>query len=221
MNPNVTDRCVWVWVCMCVCAPAAALCSATERQSTGSVLQGWHHQSGMVSALSVSGCSSSLVSRDGRRHYFWLHRCSHHTCFHNLCMLRMIEGIKGNEVLFKGASRRPWCFVSEEVAAFLSRFQPWTVRAACVDVWVCLHNDPLPHMHSMQHLPCWKMSQLLSITGTATLYHIGVWDSEGRGGRGRADSSFLPCTLPPHTHLKPARHSAAFSGRRAARCCRW
>lgn len=60
---NVTDRCVrvCVWVCTYVCVPAAALCSATERQSTGSASQGWHHQSGMVSAASVSGlgCSSS------------------------------------------------------------------------------------------------------------------------------------------------------------------
>lgn len=50
-----------VWVSVCV--PVAVLCSTAERQSTGGSPRGWHHQSGRVSASSVSGlgCSSSLL----------------------------------------------------------------------------------------------------------------------------------------------------------------
>lgn len=63
-------------------------------------------------------------------------------------------------------------------------------------------------MHSVQHLPCWKMSQVLPVTGIANLYHNGVWESERQGGWGRADGSSSHVHYPCPAHLTTVRRSS-------------
>lgn len=105
---NVPDRCLCVCVCLgmvvcvCVCACGCTLQCHWETKQ-------WECFTGMTSSVWDGVCLvcfrmlqfSVIVPRDGRRHHFWQHTPSHHTCFHKVvyeCANNKKKGIKESEV---------------------------------------------------------------------------------------------------------------------------
>lgn len=146
LGPSLNDKwkvsrtgvCVCVWERACGHVADAVLCSAAAKQSTGSAPQGWHHQSGMVSASSVSRSAASRLL---------------------ICPVGLSTSVAPPQLLIAACCQKCllhvmkwWCLCSS----------PHTFRAARVTAIFSDHNL-FPHMCNQHHLPSWKTSKSTNI----------------------------------------------------------